>query len=572
MWRIRVGLPIAVLCLASIASFRHGTQSRGKEANASASKIEVPKPISILEGEIAPHRFGEREAIRTLKVPRIGPFESVELEMVVDTAGKVVSAEPVAGPSRFYEQAVTAAKQWEYIPFQRDGHPVFGRLREWVAIVPPERRPNTHVPFPHIRDWNSLRIALNRTGCSGPCPVYDLEIRGDGAVLFDGKSFVAVAGRHESTISQQTLLDLLDSFHKADYLSLDSRYVLDARDLPTSTTLIAFDQVSKSVVNCAGEQVGMPAVVSELENKIDHLSGVEKWLKGNAETGPALMKEGWNFQAGDIAHRSLLARAARSGDLQVIRDLIAAGAPIEGRDETGATALEHAAQRGELELVRTLLEVGAGTHDAKERSSALRWAAATGRVEIVRLLLSYGASPHYRDRQGISVLMAAAASGVPEMVGEILKSHPDVNTRSRDGKTALMFAAYWRRKSDRAFDESDGARAVIIKMLLDAGADLKARDHNGETALFSACFDANAARALIKAGADVNVRNKEGETPLMQCNWGEGIRLLVDSGAQLSLRDLRRHTALDLAKQQKELDKVAILEAAAAKPGEARKN
>jgi uncharacterized protein len=157
-------------------------------------------------------------------------------------------------------------------------------------------------------------------------------------------------------------------------------------------------------------------------------------------------------------------------------------------------------------------------------------------------------------------------------VGEILKSHPDVNARSHDGKTALMFAAYWRRRSDRAFDESDGARAEIIKMLIDAGADLKKRDHNGETALFSACFDTNAARALINAGADVNVRNKEGETPLMQCNWGEGIRLLVDSGAQLSLRDSRRYTALDLAKQQQELDKIAILEAATAKPGVARKN
>ncbi len=61
-----------------------------------------------------------------------------------------------------------------------------------------------------------------------------------------------------------------------------------------------------------------------------------------------------------------------------------------------------------------------------------------------------------------------------------------------------------------------GGHGDVVEVLLEARADLKARDNKGSTALMRA---ARAGRikvieVLLKAGADVNVRDNSGETAL----------------------------------------------------------
>jgi hypothetical protein len=41
----------------------------------------------------------------------------------------------------------------------------------------------------------------------------------------------------------------------------------------------------------------MPQAVTDLENTIDRVAGTLKWIKGNADTIPALKKEQWNFKS-----------------------------------------------------------------------------------------------------------------------------------------------------------------------------------------------------------------------------------------------------------------------------------
>jgi hypothetical protein len=134
-----------------------------------------------------------------------------------------------------------------------------------------------HVPFPEIHDWNSLRITLNRSGCYGSCPAYAVEIHGDGTVLYDGKANVRTKGRRVTKISHEYLEKLVDFFRKADYFSLADRYASGITDYPTYVSSISFDGRSKSVLDYAGEKVGMPSSVSEVEAAIDHLSGASKW-------------------------------------------------------------------------------------------------------------------------------------------------------------------------------------------------------------------------------------------------------------------------------------------------------
>ena len=57
---------------------------------------------------------------------------------------------------------------------------------------------------------------------------------------------------------------------------------------------------------------------------------------------------------------------------------------------------------------------------------------------------------------------------------------------------------------------------AVIQALLDGGADVNAKDGEGNTALTWAANEGkvDAAKALIAGGAEVNIQNKSGTTPL----------------------------------------------------------
>lgn len=137
---------------------------------------------------------------------------------------------------------------------------------------------NVHVAFPEIHDWNSLRITLSRGACRGRCPTYEIEIHGDGTVLFEGKENVATKGKQTAKITHASLVKLVEVFRKADYFSLANRYVSGVTDNPTYVSSISFDGVTKSVLDYAGQKVGMPPSVSDVEGAIDQISGAYKWL------------------------------------------------------------------------------------------------------------------------------------------------------------------------------------------------------------------------------------------------------------------------------------------------------
>jgi Domain of unknown function (DUF6438)/Carboxypeptidase regulatory-like domain len=144
----------------------------------------------------------------------------------------------------------------------------------------PERRPAEHIDFPQIKEWGSLRMSLRRTGCFGTCPSYSLTVLGNGSVNYHGDGFVHYCGDYHGNVSQQVVHQLVDVFRKAGYFRLFSRYVATATDLPAYTTSIAFDDKAMSVTDYWGTRVGMPDVVTEVENAIDRLAGPNVWAKG----------------------------------------------------------------------------------------------------------------------------------------------------------------------------------------------------------------------------------------------------------------------------------------------------
>jgi len=165
------------------------------------------------------------------------------------------------------------------LPRSLNGQPVADLVRESVTILPIGERPEAHVPFPEIHDWNSLRITLSRSGCYGMCSTYEIEIHGDGSVLYDGQAYVGTTGKQKVQISHVSLVKLVDAFRKVDYFSLAAGYASGVTDMPTYVTSIAFDGVSKSLLDYVGREAGMPPRVSDVEAAIDQLSGASNWVR-----------------------------------------------------------------------------------------------------------------------------------------------------------------------------------------------------------------------------------------------------------------------------------------------------
>ena len=100
-----------------------------------------------------------------------------------------------------------------------------------------------------------------------------------------------------------------------------------------------------------------------------------------------------------------------------------------------------------------------------------------------------------------------------------------------------------------------------VCMLLDQGANVKARDMFGRTPLIAAAATPcqlacllNIVRLLLDYGSDINAQNTHGRTALMEAvskggsqRQREMIQLLLSRNPDISLRDKNGRTALTLA-------------------------
>jgi ankyrin repeat protein len=224
----------------------------------------------------------------------------------------------------------------------------------------------------------------------------------------------------------------------------------------------------------------------------------------------ASLKDGDEFQT-----TTQLFAAARLGCEKEARALLDRGAAIEGRDREGKTALARAAQAGKIKLVTLLLGKGAEINARSVNGSTpLFLAAEADRPPVVQTLLERGADPNVPGRSGLTALAAAAYTGSEGTVELLLKHGADPNAVDEDGKGAMVYAA------GRAY-------APIVARLIDAGVDVNRRYGHGLTALMWA------------AGHDASAGLEDVEATL---------KLLLDRGALLDLKDDRGKTADDIAR------------------------
>ena len=247
-----------------------------------------------------------------------------------------------------------------------------------------------------------------------------------------------------------------------------------------------------------------------------------------------------------------LVEAARNRDQPQVRALLKQGAEVNAPSQDGATAILWAAHWNDLETARLLIDAGANVNATNDfRMTQLSLACTNGSAPLVDLLLSAGANPNSPIATGELPVMTCASSGSAEAVRMLAARGADVNAREpSQNQTALMWAAAERHPS-------------VMAVLLEAGADPRARTRKGFTALHFAARegDMESSRLLLTAGVDVNIRSQpDAEQPRRNYDdlgAGVGMRAFDDGSAgstPLLVATIRGHVPLALFLLEKGAD------------------
>jgi ankyrin repeat protein len=226
---------------------------------------------------------------------------------------------------------------------------------------------------------------------------------------------------------------------------------------------------------------------------------------------------------------------------------------VDFHGEESLTALQAACRYNNIEAAKILLEEGADLNaGSAEGRTPLYYAIGENenRLPLIELLINVGADvnvlgPEASYYPGYSWSLTGRFTHLmlnyesPKVIELLLDAKAEVDARDSEGRTALMLHSFF-------------GSAHIVTLLIEAGADVNAKNNYGETALLYALRSAgyggwDILKALLEAGADINAQTNTGDTPLMfamNYSSAKGIQALIEAGARENAQDNNGVTAL----------------------------
>ena len=195
----------------------------------------------------------------------------------------------------------------------------------------------------------------------------------------------------------------------------------------------------------------------------------------------------------DISIHDAAGASGRKGNIEAVKQHLAAGTDVDARDRQDKTPLQHAAYWGHKEIAEELIAKGADVN-AKDNAgkTTLDWAILGGKKESVELLIVNGVDVNAKSENGFTPLDLASLNK---------RTEPADLLRKNGGKHGTIHGA------------AAGGDTKAVKEFLSAGTEVTARDKYGRTPLHGVTTK-EITELLIAKGADVNAGMKNGRTAL----------------------------------------------------------
>ena len=270
--------------------------------------------------------------------------------------------------------------------------------------------------------------------------------------------------------------------------------------------------------------------------------------------------------------------AARDGETEIARILVAAGADVNHVGGDGKTALALAIFNGNYEVASFLVDSKADVNKADaqrftplfyavdrrnmETAPNFPWMVTADPMPLVRKLLDAGANPNAivnntpraRMREGsprivfATALMRAAFAADLELVKLLLERGADPKILSRDNETMLSAAAGLGFIHGYHRGRSEDERLEVVKMFVELGNDVNWADDYGITPLMAAANigHVKVIQYLVDKGADLSAhdlgKKNDGafgssNEPLMPIDYAIGVGTFVPNNAVIIHED-----------------------------------
>jgi uncharacterized protein len=232
--------------------------------------------------------------------------------------------------------------------------------------------------------------------------------------------------------------------------------------------------------------------------------------------------------------------AASTNNLALVSQLINQGYDVNAANQFFLTPLHMAAANGNAEITRILLEHGAKVDGVVlsaycPLTPLMQCCYQSGNSEVVRLLVNSRANINaVNPTNKFTALIYAAAYGHLEAVKILLNAGADISAKDNKGKTAADYAQEYKRTE-------------VLALLRKFGAPVSYTNNPKLDLLMAAVgTDREKIVSLLEQGGDPNTKDNEGKTLLMYAeenNWLEVADLLLKKGANPDVRDKDGWTA-----------------------------
>jgi Domain of unknown function (DUF6438)/Ankyrin repeat len=441
----------------------------------------------------------------------------------VDESGRVVcysgksSFDKEHTPDNEQQAVIGGIAAWRYTPFTTDGRAVAAVFEERVSE---EELPQKHLPLPEV-PLDDVQISLERRGCFGDCPIYKIDIHGDGRVIYRGSGYVDVQGEHSYRVPVDDVAKLVGGMAARDIWSLRPVYRARITDSPTHVLVMKLGADTHELEDYVGQLAGMPRAVTDFENDIDKTARSDMWLHLSQETVQHLKAEGFAFDSPAAAN--ILASAVSNGDSHdddAMLSLIELGAPLTGAEPVRGfrsprgTLIEEALRHHRYVLIAPLIARGVlntnGKPDQEKIDAAFRAAIRGGRLALVQKIWDAGGT----------------------------QAHPSLtfDDAADDAKHSHQKSQVTLLLSRNPYDKDGWQGLEIAKWLAAKGCDIKAPAANGNTLLHTAARadDARFVRALLDQGMNPSTPGEFGLPALGSTGDEDVAIMLLEAGTDLS--------------------------------------